>query len=37
VLFVVKASSTPYPVARHALGHLRRVDASILGTVLNQF
>jgi succinoglycan biosynthesis transport protein ExoP len=36
VLFVVKASSTPYPVARHALGRLRRVDASILGTVLNQ-
>ncbi|MDA0225753.1 MAG: polysaccharide biosynthesis tyrosine autokinase, partial [Proteobacteria bacterium] len=36
VLFVVKASSTPYPVARHALGRLRRVDAPILGTVLNQ-
>jgi succinoglycan biosynthesis transport protein ExoP len=36
VLFVVKASSTPYPVARHALGRLRRVDASILGSVLNQ-
>ncbi|MGE3676909.1 MAG: GumC family protein [Burkholderiales bacterium] len=36
VLFVIKASSTPYPVARHALGRLRRVDAPILGTVLNQ-
>lgn len=36
VLFVVKASSTPYPVARHAVGRLRRADAPLLGAVLNQ-
>lgn len=36
VLFVVRADSTPYPVARHALSRLRRVDAPVLGVVLNQ-
>lgn len=36
VLFVVRADSTPYPVARHALSRLHRVDAPVLGVVLNQ-
>lgn len=36
VLFVVRADSTPYPIARHALSRLHRVDAPILGAVLNQ-
>lgn len=37
VLFVVKADSTPYPVARHSLIRLRRIDAPVIGAVLNQF
>jgi polysaccharide biosynthesis transport protein len=36
VLYVVKADDTPYPVARQGIKRLRRVDASILGAVLNQ-
>ena len=36
VLFVVRADRTPYPVARHALSRLHRVDAPVLGVVLNQ-
>ncbi len=36
VLYVVKADDTPYPVARQGLKRLRRVDAPILGAVLNQ-
>jgi succinoglycan biosynthesis transport protein ExoP len=36
VLFVVRADGTPYPVARHALSRLHRVDAPVLGAVLNQ-
>jgi len=36
VLYVVKADDTPYPVARQGLKRLRRVDATILGAVLNQ-
>ena len=28
VLFVVRADSTPYPVARHALSRLHRADAA---------
>jgi capsular exopolysaccharide synthesis family protein len=36
VLFVVKSDSTPYPVARHALGRLQRADVEVLGAVLNQ-
>lgn len=36
VLFVVRADRTPYPVARHALSRLDRVDAPVLGVVLNQ-
>jgi len=36
VLFVVRADSTPYPIARHALNRLHRADAPVLGAVLNQ-
>ena len=36
VLFVIRADSTPYPVARHALNRLQRADAPVLGAVLNQ-
>lgn len=36
VLFVVRADSTPYPVARHALNRLHRADAPVLGAVLNR-
>jgi succinoglycan biosynthesis transport protein ExoP len=36
VVFVVRADSTPYPVARHALNRLHRADAPVLGAVLNQ-
>jgi len=36
VLFVVRADATPYPIARHALSRLHRVDAPVLGAVLNQ-
>jgi succinoglycan biosynthesis transport protein ExoP len=36
ILFVVRADSTPYPVARHALNRLHRADAQVLGAVLNQ-
>jgi succinoglycan biosynthesis transport protein ExoP len=36
VLFVVRADSTPYPIARHALSRLHRADAPVLGAVLNQ-
>ena len=37
VLFVVQADSTPYPVARRAIGSLRGAGASMLGGILNQF
>src|SRR6202008_4890 len=36
VIYVVKASATPYQVAQNGLKKLRRVNASILGVVLNQ-
>ena len=36
VIYVVKADSTPYQVAQNGLKKLRRVNASILGVVLNQ-
>lgn len=36
VIFVVRAESTPYPVARHALNRLNRAGAPLLGVVLNQ-
>jgi succinoglycan biosynthesis transport protein ExoP len=36
VIYVVKADSTPYQVAQNGLKKLRRVNASILGIVLNQ-
>jgi succinoglycan biosynthesis transport protein ExoP len=36
VLYVVKADDTPYPVARQGIRRLRRVNAHILGVVLNQ-
>jgi len=35
VLYVVKADDTPYPVARQGIKRLRRVNAHILGAVLN--
>lgn len=35
VIFVTKAQSTPYPLARKALQRLRRADTHILGVVLN--
>jgi capsular exopolysaccharide synthesis family protein len=36
VIYVVKADATPYQVAQNGLKRLRRVDAPILGVVLNQ-
>jgi capsular exopolysaccharide synthesis family protein len=36
VIYVVKADATPYQVAQNGLKKLRRVNASILGVVLNQ-
>ena len=36
VIYVVKADSTPYQVAQNGLKKLRRVNAFILGVVLNQ-
>ena len=36
VIYVVKADSTPYQVAQNGLKKLRRVNAQILGVVLNQ-
>ncbi len=36
VVFVVKADDTPYPLARLGIRRLRRVNAPILGVVLNQ-
>jgi len=36
VLYVIKADDTPYPVARQGVRRLRRVNAHILGAVLNQ-
>ena len=36
VIYVVKADSTPYQVAQNGLKKLRRVDAPVLGVVLNQ-
>ncbi len=35
VLFVVKAMSTAYPVARRAIQRLRRANGNIMGVVLN--
>lgn len=37
VMFVVKADSTPYPLAKHSLIRLRRVGAPVLGAILNYF
>jgi polysaccharide biosynthesis transport protein len=36
VIYVVKADSTPYQVAQNGLKKLRRVNALVLGVVLNQ-
>ena len=36
VIYVVKADATPYQVAQNGLKRLRRVNAPILGVVLNQ-
>ena len=36
VVYVVKADDTPYPLARVGIKRLRRVNAPILGVVLNQ-
>ena len=36
VIYVVKADSTPYQVAQNGLKKLRRVNARLLGVVLNQ-
>ena len=36
VIYVVKADSTPYQVAQNGLKRLHRVDAPVLGVVLNQ-
>lgn len=36
VVYVVKADDTPYPLARIGLKRLRRVNAPIVGVVLNQ-
>lgn len=36
VIYVVKADSTPYQVAQNGLKKLRRVNAPLLGVVLNQ-
>lgn len=36
VIYVVKADATPYQVAQNGLKKLRRINASILGVVLNQ-
>ncbi len=35
VIFVTKAMSTPYPLARKAIRRIRRANGSILGVVLN--
>ena len=37
VMFVVRADSTPYPLARESLIRLHRVKAPLLGSVLNGF
>ena len=37
ILFVVKADSTPYPVAKNSLVRMRRVGAPVIGAILNQF
>jgi capsular exopolysaccharide synthesis family protein len=36
IIYVVKADATPYQVAQNGIKKLRRVDAPILGVVLNQ-
>ena len=36
VIYVVKADATPYQVAQNGLKKLRRVNAAVLGVVLNQ-
>ena len=36
VVYVVKADDTPYPLARLGIRRLRRVNAPLLGVVLNQ-
>jgi Mrp family chromosome partitioning ATPase len=35
VIFVTKAQSTPYPLARKSLQRLRRAEGHIIGVVLN--
>lgn len=35
VIFVVRAMSTPYPLARKAIQHIRRANGAILGVALN--
>lgn len=36
VIFVTKADATPYPLVQAAIKKLRRVNASVVGVVLNQ-
>jgi Mrp family chromosome partitioning ATPase len=36
VLFVVKAESTPYPIARRCVRTLREAGGNVIGVVLNQ-
>jgi Mrp family chromosome partitioning ATPase len=36
VMFVVKADSTPYPLARRCIRALNEVDAKLFGITLNQ-
>jgi len=36
VVYVVKADDTPYPLARVGIRRMRRVNAPLLGVVLNQ-
>jgi Mrp family chromosome partitioning ATPase len=35
VIFVTKAMSTPYPLARKAIRRIRRANGNIIGVVLN--
>lgn len=37
VIYVTKAESTPYQIARKGIQRVRRADGQILGVVLNQF
>jgi len=37
VLFVVRADDTPAPLVRQCITRMRRINAPLLGVVLNQF